>query len=263
MATTETAMEAALRAAKEKRAHFLLSKAAQDFKPKDAVAVKKDEAYERFKEIRFGWTGGAVECPHCGGSAPYELKNRLMWRCKKCVTQFSVTSGTIFQSRKASFQTILHAVSLRLHDPQNILQTSYLLGVQYRTAYAWASKFRLFLGNAPKQTRVQDNRWPYLNGDRDEAQKLIATINGLLPRELPEQKRADVAQEMILGVLSGEITEADLKAKALLYIRKYHKNYENHFRDTSFDQMRGDGDGYNLHDIISEESATDAWNRFI
>lgn len=259
---TETAMGAALKQAQEKRAHFLLSKVAQEFRPKDAEKVKPDEAYERFKDIRFSWTGGEVECPKCHSSKTYELRNRLMWRCKLCVHQFSVTSGTIFSARKASFKTILHAISLRLHDDQNILQTSYMLGVQYQTAYKWASKFRLFLGNAPK-ARVQDNRWPFVNNDRSEAAKLVATINGILPRGLPEQKRADIAQEMILGVLSGEITEDGLRAQAIRYIRRYHKNYENHFRDASFDQMRGDGDGYNLHDIISEESATDAWNRFI
>lgn len=251
-----------MKEAQDKQAHFLLSKAAKDFRPRDAAAVKADEAYERFKNIRFGWSDGIVECPTCHADRPYELNNRLMWRCRKCGVQFSVTSGTIFSSRKASFQTILHAVSLRLHDSQNILQTCHTLGVQYKTAYAWASKFKLLLGNRPI-TRVQDSRWPFVNSDRSAAADLVTMVNGILPRELPEQKRADVAQEMILGVLSGEIDEADLRAKAIKYIRKYHKNYENHFRDASFDQMRGDGDGYNLHDIISEESATDAWNRFI
>lgn len=256
-----TAFAAAFEAAKEKQAHFLLSKAAQDFKPRDAAAVKTDEAYERFKNIRFGWTDGVVECPACHSGRPYELNSRLMWRCRKCGRQFSVTSGTIFAARKASFQTILHAVSLRLHDSQNILQTCHTLGVQYKTAYAWAFKFRTLLGNKVV-ARVQDSRWPYLNSDRSAAADLVKIVNGILPRELPEQKRADVAQEMILGVLSGEIDEADLHASAIKYIRKYHRGYENHFRDISFDARLG-GDGQNFHDIISEDTAIDAWDRFI
>lgn len=251
-----------MKEAQEKQAHFLLSKAAKEFKPRDAAAVKLDEAYERFKNIRFGWTDGIVECPTCHADRPYELANRLMWRCRKCGHQFSVTSGTIFSARKASFQTILHAVSLRLHDSQNVLQTCHTLGVQYKTACAWASKFKLLLGNKPLR-RVQDSRWPFLNSDRPAAADLVKMVNGILPRELPEQKRADVAQEMILGVLSGDIDEADLRAQAIKYIRKYHANYENHFRDRSFDAVLGGDDNRNLHDMISDESATDAWNRFI
>lgn len=240
--------------------HFLLSKPAQELRPQDAAKIKKDEAYERFKEIRFGWTDGIVECPDCHAKKPYELKNRRMWRCRRCGDQFSITSGTIFAARKAPYETILHAISLRIHQPDNILQSAYALGVQYKTAHSWAKKFRTFLGNI-KTTRVQDSRWPFVNGNRGEASQLIATVNGLLAREIPEQKRADIAQEMILGVLAGEISEADLERTARKYITRYHREYENRFRDVSFDALRGES-GRSFHDTLSEERASDAWGRF-
>src|SRR4051812_45600909 len=107
----------------EKQRNFLLSPAAKSLKPRDAVIIKIDEAFERFQDIRFGWTGGRPLCPQCDAEHPYVLKRRQSvypwFRCKVCSTQFSLTSGTCFSGRKAPLSTILHAISLRIHEPSN------------------------------------------------------------------------------------------------------------------------------------------------
>jgi hypothetical protein len=55
----------------------------------------------------------------------------------------------------------------------------------------------------------------------------------VVPKSLPDQVRSDVAQDMILGVLSGEIS---VNGKCRSIITKYYKGYDNRFRTLSLDQ---------------------------
>lgn len=236
--------------------NFLLSPAAKAFKPADAVKLKADEAYDRFKDIRFGWQGGKPECPKCGAAAPYELNKcgrTGTFRCRKGCGDFSLTSGTVFASRKAPIATILHGIAMRLHDPRNILQTSYEIGVSYKTAYSWAKSFAVLLGNIKQTRRTRDNRWPFVNDDRTEAHKLVTLVNGALPRHLPEQIRADVAQDMILGVLTGEITEQGLELQVRKYLRKHYKTVETPYLAISLNQPVPGTDGRNWNDILADD----------
>jgi hypothetical protein len=59
-----------------------------------------DEAHARFEAIRFADNGCAAFCPRCDCTAVYAYAVRRIWKCKACSYQFSVTSGTIFASRK-------------------------------------------------------------------------------------------------------------------------------------------------------------------
>lgn len=250
----------------EEQRNFLLSPAAKALKPADAAKLKRDEAFDRFKDVRFGWTDGLPICPHCRAEKPYELRKRGLlptWRCrnKACGKDFSLTSATVFASRKAPLATILHGVAMRLHDPRNILQTSYELGVSYKTAYNWAKSFRVLLGNV-KQTRTQDNRWPFLNEDRSEADKLVALVNGAVPRGLPEQIRADVCQDMILGVLTGDITEEGLERQVQKFLRRHYKAVETPFMAVSLNQPVPGTDGQSWGDILSNERYRDNLDRF-
>ena len=70
-------------------------------------------AYEFFKKVRFAENGGVPFCPACGSTKFYDIKKRPgLWKCAKplCAKQFSVTSGTIFHSRKLSFLKIVKLV---------------------------------------------------------------------------------------------------------------------------------------------------------
>lgn len=244
--------------------HFLLSPAAKAFKPVDAAKVKKGEAFERFQEIRFGWQDGHPECPKCYSGKPYVIARTGLtphFRCRRGCGDFSLTSGTCFASRKAPLSTILHGIAMRLHDQRNILQTSYELGVTYKTAHAWAKSFCLLLGNI-KSVRTADSRWPYMNEDRGEAGKLVALVNMALPRGLPEQIRADVAQDMILGVLSGEIDEQGLERQVRKYLRHHYKAVETPYLAISLNQPVPGTDDQSWGDVISNERYVDAMDRF-
>ena len=99
---------------------------------------------------------GAV-CPRCECAATYEITTRRKWKCQACHHQFSVTSGTIFASRKLSFQDILAAIAIFANAVKGIsaLQLRRDLCVQYRTAFVMAHKLREALGAELEGQRLE------------------------------------------------------------------------------------------------------------
>jgi transposase-like protein len=102
------------------------------------------EAAEAFKQIRWHATGGDPVCPRCGCLGVYAYKSRPLFKCKACEHQFSVTSGTIFASRKLPVQTILLAIAIFVNGAKghSALQLSRDLDVQYKTAFVLSHKLR-------------------------------------------------------------------------------------------------------------------------
>ena len=83
--------------------HFLLSAKARTLSVVQVARMTEDQARETFRALRWASTGGEPVCPRCGCLAVYEYASRPIFKCKACHHQFSVTSGTIFASRKLSF----------------------------------------------------------------------------------------------------------------------------------------------------------------
>src|SRR6266550_9280319 len=92
--------------------HFLLSTKARTLSLATVLRLSDDGAFEAFKAIRWSANNGEPFCPKCGCTSQYFLKNRRMWRCKGCGWQFSVTSDTIFASRKLRLRDILAAIAI-------------------------------------------------------------------------------------------------------------------------------------------------------
>lgn len=88
---------------------------------------------------RSSWpsTEGAPVCPHCGGLEAYSVTTRRRFKCKACGKQFSVTSGTIFASRKMSFVDLLAAICIIINGAKGIsaLQLARDLDCQHKTAF--------------------------------------------------------------------------------------------------------------------------------
>ena len=90
--------------------HFLLSAAARTLSLRDVFAMTEDQAFELFREVRWGAHGNPV-CPDCGvADQHWFLPSRQQWRCRACGHTFSVTSGTIFAYHKLPLQTYLAAI---------------------------------------------------------------------------------------------------------------------------------------------------------
>jgi len=128
--------------------HFLLSKAARSLSFARVARLSDVEAHDVFRLIRWTETKGEAVCPRCACAAVYAYKARPLWKCKACSHQFSVTSGTIFASRKMPIRDILLAIAIFVNGAKghSALQLSRDLDCQYKTAFVLAHKIREALG---------------------------------------------------------------------------------------------------------------------
>lgn len=124
--------------------HFLLSSKARSLSLKQVFRMTEDEAYGVFCELRWPENDGAAICPRCGCTEAYYISTRRKYKCIACLHQFSVTSGTIFASRKMSFGDLLAAIAIFVNGAKGIaaLQLSRDLGCQYKTAFVLTHKLR-------------------------------------------------------------------------------------------------------------------------
>ena len=92
--------------------HFLLSAKARTLSLAKVYRMGEDAAYGLFCEMRWPDTDGEPICPRCGCAEAYHISTRRKFKCVACHHQFSVTSGTMFASRKLSFTDLLAAIVL-------------------------------------------------------------------------------------------------------------------------------------------------------
>jgi len=124
--------------------HFLLSAAARTLSLRSIYKAGEDVAYETFRGMRWPETGGEAVCPRCGHDDAYDIATRRKFKCKACHHQFSVTSGTIFASRKMDFVDLLAAICILVNASKGVsaVQLSRDLDCQYKTAFVLAHKLR-------------------------------------------------------------------------------------------------------------------------
>lgn len=122
--------------------------------------MSEDEAYDAFVAIRYAETNGEPFCPKCDCATVYRLtrtykprgkdaglappQTRRLFKCKFCLHQFSVTSGTIFASRKMPYRDILAAIAEFTNGAKGVsaLHLGRMLGRQHKTVFVLAHKLR-------------------------------------------------------------------------------------------------------------------------
>ncbi|MFN3512723.1 MAG: IS1595 family transposase [Phenylobacterium sp.] len=124
--------------------HLLLSAAARTLSLAKVMRMTDDQAHDAFRAIRWAATDGDPVCPKCGCFECYTFKARRIFKCKGCGAQFSVTSGTIFASRKMDLRDILAAIAIFVNGAKghSALQLSRDLDCQYKTAFVLSHKIR-------------------------------------------------------------------------------------------------------------------------
>jgi transposase-like protein len=112
--------------------------------PEAVTAMTDQEALDRFQKIRWPETDGQPACVRCGTTEVYKLGTRNTYKCKKCRKHFSMTTGTLFESRKMPIRAYLMAVALFLNGDAkgNASRLARTMGIQYRTAYNLADRIR-------------------------------------------------------------------------------------------------------------------------
>jgi transposase-like protein len=124
--------------------HFLLSAKARTISLKAVFTMGEKRAYETFCQMRWPETDGEAVCPRCGCVESYDIATRRKFKCVACHHQFSVTSGTIFASRKMTFVDLLAAIVIFVNGAKGVaaLQLSRDLDCQYKTAFVLTHKLR-------------------------------------------------------------------------------------------------------------------------
>jgi transposase-like protein len=124
--------------------HFLLTAAARTLSLRAIYKAGEEAAYRTFCLLRWPETNGEAVCPRCDCAATYAIATRRKFKCKSCGHQFSVTSGTIFASRKMAFVDLLAAICITVNAAKGLsmLQLARDLDCQYKTAFVLAHKLR-------------------------------------------------------------------------------------------------------------------------
>ena len=124
--------------------HFLLSAKGRNLSLKKIYKMGEQAAYDLFRTIRWPETDGEAVCPQCGCIESYNITTRRKFKCKGCHHQYSVTSGTIFHSRKLDFVDLLAGICLFVTGSKGMssVQFSRTMDVQYKTAWVWCHKMR-------------------------------------------------------------------------------------------------------------------------
>src|SRR5665811_2520515 len=127
--------------------HFLLSKQAKTLSLAQVFQMKDAEAEMVFRRVRWPDTNGEPVCPHCGGIDAYDcrrLKGAPRFRCRACVKDFTITSGTLFASHKLPLRGYLAAIAIFCNEVKgkSALAISRDLNVSYKCAFVLLHKLR-------------------------------------------------------------------------------------------------------------------------
>ena len=214
--------------------HFLLTAAARTLSLKAIFRMSDDEAHAAFVAIRFADNGGAAFCPRCECTAVYTYAARRIWKCKACQHQFSVTSGTIFASRKLAIRDLLAAIAIFVNAVKGIsaLQLGRDLDVQYKTAFVLAHKLReaisaeqlagtlsgvvevdgaYFGGHAKQENRKEDRKDRRLLEQQTGKRQSVVVARERNGRTLPfvVRKESDAVALIRERIAMGSIVHAD------------------------------------------------------
>jgi transposase-like protein len=139
--------------------HFLLSKEARTLTLASVARMSDGEAEALFRKIRWASNGGNPFCPKCGCAIVYDCRRAngsTRWRCKACLHSFSITSGTLFHSRKMPLRSYLMAIAIFANEVKgkSMLAMARDLGVAYQTSFVLAHKMREAMAAEVRQTAI-------------------------------------------------------------------------------------------------------------
>lgn len=167
--------------------HFLLSAAAKTLSLAAVFTMKDEEAEMTFRRIRWHETEGQPVCPHCGGTDAYDcrrLKGAPRFRCRACVKDFSITSGTLFASHKLPLRCYLAAIAIFCNEVKgkSALALSRDLNVSYKCAFVLLHKLR--------EAMAAELKGRMIGGEGKEAEIDSGYFGGYVkPANLAERRR--------------------------------------------------------------------------
>lgn len=161
----------------------------------------------QLEELRWGLECVNARCPHCEAPKPYRLtpkpgsKTRAgVWKCRKCRKQFTVTVGTAWRSTHLHMADVLARVEEALASDLD----------------PWSSR-----DYAPAGMQV----WPF---QRAASDPLVARINALVPKAIPEYVREEVCQEVAVLILEGAVVSQEMVERCIKATFRRYPIMSNH-----------------------------------
>src|SRR3954469_2530777 len=130
-------------------AHFLNTPAARSLGIAQVLRLSDEEAFAGFQRVRFAANDGNPFCPACGCVKVYTLaETPVRWKCSAFRRKFSVTSCTIFHSRKLAIRDYLAIVALFANGVKgtSALQMSRDMNINPKSAFVMLHKLRKAMG---------------------------------------------------------------------------------------------------------------------
>ena len=130
--------------------HFLLSTAARTLSLAQIMRMTDNEARDTFKRIRWSANDGEPFCPHCGCLTVYTLAEvPPRWKCGGCRRKFSLTSQTLFHSRKLPVRDYLAVIALFVNGVKgtSALQIRRDININPKSAFVLLHKLREAVGS--------------------------------------------------------------------------------------------------------------------
>ena len=120
--------------------------------------MSDQEAERVFIRLRWSDNQGKPYCPRCGCATIYEGRRNgaIRYQCKACLKDFSITSGTLFASRKMPLRAYLMAIAIFVNEVKgkSMLAMSRDLGTSYKTSFVLAHKMREAMASEVQQIAI-------------------------------------------------------------------------------------------------------------
>lgn len=235
-------------------------------------------AHKRFTDVEAArqhmegicWPNGPL-CPHCAEAErvyPMQGKSHRLglYGCNGCRGTFTVTVGTVFHRSKVPLHKWLHATHLLGH-PRIFCSIERMMrevGVSYKTAWRMASIIRPTVPGRAKLSRTGNGKtevlcYPFLpaNSDRPD-HALLRRVNDLVDHKIPQDRRADICQDLIVGLLSGEFGMDELESRVKEATSAVFRLHPDKWAPLSLDAPAPGCTFGKLSDVIAEEQSL--WN---
>jgi hypothetical protein len=150
----------------------------------------------------------------------YTITSRRRFKCKACLKQFSVTSGTIFASRKMSSVDLLAAICIIVNGAKGIsaLQLARDLDCQHKTAFVLAHKLRESM-KAETHNMMPDGEVEidgvFFHGHVRPANEAVNRVDRRLTQNQTGKRRVAIALRQRKGALARSLHVTKAKASIL------------------------------------------------
>lgn len=137
------------------------------------------------------------------------------------------------------------------------------MGLMYGEHLPWRTPewFRARSGRKPRTPRVIRPKlspmaefWPFVSTAPSEEHDLLVSVDKLVPRSLAEDVRADICQDIIIALLSGEATLDNVRDALPRYIKWFFNQSPSKYSHLSLDALIFE-DGAALGSTIAAEYA--------